>query len=164
VVARYVDADPAGLVIDRSCRRCGRDHGRPVLTSHGQLGISISRSAHAGLVAVRRGGGAVGVDVEVVREVPTPMEVARRVLTTAEVPAIEATPPEARARALLRQWTRKEAVLKATGWGLAADHRSFSVLEDPLPTVVRDGTIDERWSVLELDVARGIVASLAICR
>ena len=62
----------------------------------------------------------IGIDLERVVARPDLDEVARTRFTAAEVVALHAQPPLARTHAFYRVWTRKEAVLKALGVGLAA--------------------------------------------
>jgi len=96
--------DPADLVFDRTCR-CGEPHGKPTLA--GGPGFSFTHAGAVVGVAVLDGG-PVGLDVEPVRAMPDLDGVARHVGAPAE-PA-----------AFFRAWTRKEALLKATGDGLAS--------------------------------------------
>lgn len=99
---------PAGQVqVDRTCPRCGRAHGRPRLPGLG-LDASITHCGDLAGVAVSSAG-AVGLDIEPVE----PDRVGRlgsRLLAPGERAAGPAD--------LLRYWTRKEAVVKATGEGI----------------------------------------------
>jgi 4'-phosphopantetheinyl transferase len=93
--------------------------------------------------------GAVGIDLEALRPRPDPLPVARRFFAAHEADAVEACEGEARSRAFLRLWTRKEALLKATGRGIGVDTRVIAVgiarcaprltVEfDPRPLLLRD--------------------------
>jgi 4'-phosphopantetheinyl transferase len=107
VLAAAVGADPAGLRFDRTCR-CGEQHGKPVLP--GGPGFSLT---HAGdLVGVAVHDGPVGLDVERPRPLSDLAAMAAHVRSPAETVADEA--------AFFTAWTRKEALLKATGEGLSA--------------------------------------------
>ncbi len=56
---------------------------------------------------------------------------------------------------LLRIWTRKEALLKATGEGLAVHPRKVEVVApEPLP----------QWRLFDLDPAAGYVGAMAVAR
>ena len=110
--------------IGRWCRSCARlgDHGRPVALDPGgrpDPGVHLSAS-HAGdvvLVAATTAG-PVGVDVE--RAAGVGFEgFDDAVLTGRERERLLALPAGDREEARARTWTRKEAVLKATGHGLA---------------------------------------------
>ena len=102
-----VDADPAVLVFDRTCR-CGLPHGRPRLDGAGPA-FSLT---HAGeLVGVAVHEAPVGLDVERLRPLHDLAAMAAHACSPAETVADVA--------AFFRLWTRKEALLKATGAGLS---------------------------------------------
>jgi 4'-phosphopantetheinyl transferase len=108
VLAATVGTPAAALAFDRTCR-CGAQHGKPVLP--GGPGFSLTHAGDLVGVAVHPGG-AVGLDVEQVREL-------------GDLPAMVAhvcSPQEsvADADAFFALWTRKEALLKAVGTGLAS--------------------------------------------
>jgi 4'-phosphopantetheinyl transferase len=119
VLAGLLDAAPRDVVFDRSCGNCGQPHGKPRLTGTG-VGVHFSTS-HSGdrigvAVATRA---PVGVDVENLARVPEPDRLAAVTLTTTELTRWTRLPHERRRHELIRAWTRKESLLKATGDGLA---------------------------------------------
>ncbi|MGX6449922.1 4'-phosphopantetheinyl transferase family protein, partial [Patulibacter sp. S7RM1-6] len=93
--------------------------GRPVVPGT-PLPLSIAHAGALVLVAVAADGRPVGIDVEggpdAARIVGPELEDAAA--TPAERAALRALPAAAGADAFLTLWTRKEAVLKATGRGL----------------------------------------------
>jgi 4'-phosphopantetheinyl transferase len=101
----------SGVVVDRTCRRCERPHGRPTLPGTG-LHASVSHAGEWVAVALSDAG-PVGVDVEAVSDVDIDA-LASSVLGPAEAGAVNA------ARDFFVYWTRKESVMKATGDGLTA--------------------------------------------
>jgi 4'-phosphopantetheinyl transferase len=126
----------------------------------GGLHFNVSHSGSTGLVALRRGG-PVGVDVEVVREVADPAGVARRFFQQEEVAALEKL--GYCSRAFLGVWTRKEAVVKALGSGLAGVLGRFAVGCDPddaAPAVVWQGEPPGRLEIRTLALA-GCVGAVA---
>jgi 4'-phosphopantetheinyl transferase len=122
LLAERLYVQPSFVPIGYSCRVCGgRHHGKPLL-----LGVRARDRfsiAHAGgrvgvaLTTAR----SVGIDVEVDRDPGDPqrLALARLALSPTERPAYERLPAVARGRAMTLWWARKEAVLKATGDGLA---------------------------------------------
>ncbi|MCO1655826.1 4'-phosphopantetheinyl transferase family protein [Pseudonocardia humida] len=107
VLAGAVGAAPAELRFDRSCR-CGEQHGKPTLP--GGPGFSLT---HAGdLVGVAVHDGPVGLDVEHARPLADLAAMAAHVSSPDETVADDS--------AFFTLWTRKEALLKATGEGLSA--------------------------------------------
>jgi len=98
----------------RDCADCGKPHGRPRLTVPGPH-ISISHSGEWITVAVADAT-PVGVDVQ---ECDTASMVSLdAVLSPRELTGFRLLGPARRRAAFFTVWTRKEAVLKATGHGL----------------------------------------------
>jgi 4'-phosphopantetheinyl transferase len=134
------------VIIDRTCADCGRPHGRPRLPGR-DLAVSISHSGDRVLVALT-GGPAVGVDVEQYAAIALD-ELAGQVLGAGEAAA---TAPE-----FFRYWTRKEAVVKATGDGLRMPLAEVAVTSpgEP-PQLLRYGDrADLRACLADLDPGRG---------
>jgi len=168
-IADYSGQRPGDVSFDRTCRNCGRPHGKPAIRG-GRLELSV---AHSGdLVAVALATAPVGVDVEQLEGRTRPLgrdgdpdALARLTLADTERAALAAVPPPGRARAFLVAWTRKEAVTKATGDGLraafrdvivAADHGRPRLVAWPYPQT------PESVSVHDLDTEAGYVAALAV--
>jgi 4'-phosphopantetheinyl transferase len=93
--------------------------------------FSISHSGHAVWVALCRGT-AVGIDVETTSAEFEPGTLAG-CLHPREQSALAGLPGAQARAAFLRCWTRKEAVLKAMGEGLARPLASFQVWTDERP-------------------------------
>jgi 4'-phosphopantetheinyl transferase len=117
VAAPLTGGSAAEVVVDRTCPSCGRQHGRPRLPGTG-LHASISHSGVTVAVAVSRAG-EVGVDVQRVAD-DSVQELSPLVLAESEAGYV------AVARDFFTYWTRKEALVKATGDGVTV----------PLPQVV----------------------------
>jgi len=168
VLAAYTGRRPAEVRFDRTCRRCGRPHGKPA--ADGGLKHSVTHSGD--LVAVAVAGSAVGVDAEQAdgRARPLggdgdPESLARLVLADGERAALAAVDPAGRARAFLVAWTRKEAVTKAAGEGLAMPFTEVVVSPAGRPPVLvawpyplAPGGV----SLHDLDAEPGYVAALAV--
>lgn len=108
-VCAVTGTPPAEVTIERTCPRCGEPHWRPTLPGTG-LHASVSHSGDLVAVALTRTG-PVGVDVERIAGVDHE-SLSRSVLHPGESAA---TTDE-----FYVYWTRKEAVVKATGEGLGA--------------------------------------------
>ncbi|HZR52917.1 MAG TPA: 4'-phosphopantetheinyl transferase superfamily protein [Streptosporangiaceae bacterium] len=167
-VAAARGVDPREVTLDRSCARCGEPHGKPRV-SDGDLELSVSHSGDRVAVAITRKT-PIGVDVEETdgraRGGDDPGALERYVLSDAEQAAFDREPAAAdRRRNFLVIWTRKEAVLKATGDGLnvplhdlvvAAPSAQPAVLAWPYPDP------PDRVTLLDLDAGPGYVAALAV--
>lgn len=138
VVATTTGIRPEEVQIDRSCAGCGRPHGRPRLGVAG-LHASISHSGH--LVAVAStDAGPVGVDIERLSFTEYGSLV-QYVCTASERTAVR------EAADFFRYWTRKESVLKATGYGLKHPMTALSVSPPWVPPAVTgygSGRLDAR--------------------
>ena len=160
---------PEQITFDRTCRQCGRPHGKPVIRGGGPE-HSVAHSGDLIAVAVARA--PVGVDVEQLDDRPHPLgggdpeALARLVLAGEERAALAAVPPAGRPRAFLVAWTRKEAVTKAKGDGLRVPFSNVVVATEagapprliawPYPQP------PEEVSLLDLDTDAGYVAALAV--
>ncbi|WP_181783318.1 4'-phosphopantetheinyl transferase family protein [Pseudonocardia pini] len=115
VLGSRLGLDPAAVVIDRTCR-CGEQHGKPRVPG---LEFSLTHSGDRVGVAVSAAG-PVGLDVEELRDLAALDGLAEHALSPAEP-----RPPDG--HAFLRVWTRKEALLKATGEGLSSPMNAITL-------------------------------------
>ena len=142
--------DPSAT-IDRTCTTCSRQHGRPQVVGHA-LHVSV---AHAGDVVVIAAcaEAAVGVDVERLDAVGRD-EVAS-ITGFDGLVAAAGTPAQV--------WTRREAVLKASGLGFALDPRTVRCEADG--SVTWSGP-DARWVDVAVpeDVSSGYAAAVVWLR
>jgi len=137
VMSRYLDCAPDALVIRRACAHCGStEHGRPA-AGPGAPDYSVSHSGEWVLLAAV-GSGRVGVDIEHCRPRAGVALLAGRTLTTAERAEFGALPDSSRSGWFYRVWTRKEAVVKATGQDLAATASTLDVSADMVAVAPTD--------------------------
>jgi 4'-phosphopantetheinyl transferase len=107
----------------------------------------------------------VGVDIEVLRPRSVLDVVAGEVFTDAERAALASVSEEKRLAAFLTGWTRKEAIIKATGNGLASPLKSIevSLLRDAgVALVSLGGHPIANWSLLSFDLAEGVLGAIAV--
>jgi len=160
ILGRYLDREPAAL------RFAYGAHGKPALaeTSTG-LRFNLAHSGDAALFAVRWERD-IGVDLEPARTDLDLGELAAIVLTPGERALLAAAPPDRRHELFAALWTRKEALAKATGLGLALpfDRVAAAPLGDLADWIEPDGPFlgDRRWSLRSLDVGPGFAAALAV--
>ncbi|MGY1621450.1 4'-phosphopantetheinyl transferase family protein [Geodermatophilus sp. SYSU D00965] len=162
VLGTALAVHPAELGIDRTCPECGAAHGKPRLRDAPEVHLSVSHSGSCVVVAVQAGS-PVGVDVEEVgRFDPRELdELAEAVLAAEERDQLARRPAAARAQAFTTYWTRKEAVLKATGQGLGAtlDELVVSAPSEP-PRVLRWAGAGAVW-LRDLPAPPGFAGALA---
>jgi 4'-phosphopantetheinyl transferase len=156
LVAQHTSTDFVAVIIDRTCDHCGEPHGRPRL-AHAGLEASI---AHAGdVVAVGlTTAGPVGVDIEVVgaREYESLVAL---VCTPAEQAFVRGP------RDFYAYWTRKEAVLKATGEGLRRPMTDVVVTPPQIaPSLLALGTTNspQLCRMAEVPAGDGYVGAVAV--
>lgn len=142
----------------------GGADSRPVLTAGHDLPdlrISISTSGDHGALAFAIGAD-IGIDIEETRCLDDAAGLAATAFSHGEVARLLAAAPALRDAVLLRWWTRKEAVMKATGVGAAL---GFDRVGAGPTTVCPDGfrVAVDGWSghVRDLDIPGGPIAAMA---
>jgi 4'-phosphopantetheinyl transferase len=143
-------------------------YGRPSLVEPEGLHFNFTRSGPLALCAVGRTE-LLGVDLEQIRPIPEAGSITKSHFSKREQALLASlgAPPESLLfqRAFYATWTRKEAVIKALGLGLAQPLDSFSVT--PLPgqrprlLEVPDGR-PATWTLRAFSPAPGYEAALAI--
>jgi 4'-phosphopantetheinyl transferase len=152
VLADLLGRDAASLAFDRTCR-CGKQHGKPVLVGDDVPGFSFTHGGELVGVAVHAGG-PVGLDVEQVRELADLDAMSAHVYSPTE-------PPPARPEDFFVTWTRKEALLKATGAGLSAPMSSITLGRRGVASWTGDGAPNRSAWVRDLSPAEGYRAAVA---
>jgi len=153
--ARHLGIRPEEVAVDRTCGRCGAQHGRPLLPGSG-LHASVSHSGEIVAVAITSAGPA-GVDVEAVRGIDF-AAMAERVCTPGERSHVHA------AADFFTYWTRKEAVLKATGEGLNRPMTDLEVAPPgSAPVLLRfGGGAPPACQMSDISVGNGYQACVAV--
>ncbi|MEC3533214.1 4'-phosphopantetheinyl transferase Sfp, partial [Bacillus thuringiensis] len=116
VLGKILSMSPVQVPIDRMCSVCKLQHGRPQLPE-GMPQLSVSHSGEWVVVAFTKSA-PVGIDVEQMNPNVDVMKMAEGVLTDIEIAQVMKLPNEQKIDGFLKYWTRKVAVLKATGEGL----------------------------------------------
>lgn len=163
LLGRYLGASPEELTFQYS------GHGKPSLSSawaaesdSWPLAFNLSNSNELATYAFARNR-RVGIDVEFLRAMPDALKLAQRFFTTVESEAIQKQ-GEGIEPAFFRTWTRKEAILKASGEGLSRPLNSFDVSQPdgPLTVSVPDGHGDPTlWRLEDLFPQEGYAGAVA---
>ncbi|MFV2101584.1 4'-phosphopantetheinyl transferase family protein [Micromonospora sp. LOL_024] len=134
VLAGMLRVPATGLRFEAVCRSCGGPHGKPVLRSpESPVRFSVSHSGQWCVVAFATRT-EVGVDIErlALRGGTLPL----RALAEVERAVVTGTGVRHRTAAFVRYWTRKEALLKATGDGLTVDPAKLTVTGPDQPAAL----------------------------
>jgi 4'-phosphopantetheinyl transferase len=144
LAARAMGVKPDQVTLDSTCPDCGRKHGKPkVVAPPGEPVPELSISHSGGLVAVAVTDGVpVGVDVEQERDVQVE-DLIRLTLSPAEQDAFATVADADRDAAFFTYWARKEAILKATGRGLAIPMTKVTITHWDQPPRILDSQSSE---------------------
>lgn len=167
--ATALGIDPEAVAFDSTCPDCGRPHGKPrVVAPEGFTGVlpELSISHSGNLVGVAMTPGVpVGIDVEQERDVEIDGLV-RMTLSAAELTVFATLPDADRDAAFFTYWSRKEAILKATGRGLAVGMTKLTVTPWTDPPRVLDSKASEvdinSMRMAQLDAGSGYRACVAV--
>lgn len=162
VLAAATGMSPGEIRFTTDCPHCGGSHGKPRLAGYG-VDFSLSHSGDRVVLALVEGA-EVGVDVE--QENDRDVErIGKMVLAPAEQEVLAALPAPERRKAFHVYWSRKEALLKATGHGLAAPMTSIHVSAPREPAEVLSWEGEAAVSpvrLADLDAGPGYAAGLAV--
>jgi 4'-phosphopantetheinyl transferase len=142
------------------------EHGKPEVPT-GILRFNLAHSGEWLLFGLARDR-ELGVDVEQHRTMSDALEIARRFFAPPEVAALEALDPALHYDTFFRVWTRKEAIVKATGLGISAGLDRFAVTSDAPDHVTLRGldgdSAWDRWTIHGLDMPETYTAAIAFDR
>lgn len=141
LLADYLGAKPKGLEFAYS------SFGKPELRPPADINFNVAHSEARLLVAVARQ--AVGVDIEVTRPIPDLELLAKQVFSPDELRAWQARSDDTKLMDFVSLWTRKEALLKGMGRGIAHHVKRVSVFfsNADAANVLTDLT-KASWSIL----------------
>lgn len=162
IIACQVDEEPGRLRFESG------EHGKPrVVEPPGAIEFSLSHSGDIALLALSAKA-MVGVDVEQHDRKVEYLAIAERFFSSAENAVMQELKhdPALLAEAFFTCWTRKEAYVKATGFGLSRGLRHFDVTVAPglRPRVIADRldpAAADRWELLDVTVPSGYCGALA---
>lgn len=145
-----------------------RIKGRPELDtaqSKGKLDFSVARSSGCYLIGISSGA-AIGVDLEIAtRQAGRPLSLARRYFSQQETAALSLLDGQELQQAFVHTWACKEAVVKASGMGIANQLCRFSVDINPAnPPSVLNMLDDDHaaWHLAMARPAHDAIAAVAV--
>ena len=163
VLAGYLGARPERLDFATG------EHGKPRVRSgekEPEIEFNLSHSGEIALVAVAQSQ-AVGIDIQKWNENLEYLAISQRFFSSSEHDNIAAANGNASLpHKFYSCWTRKEAYIKATGYGISRGLGHFDVAVAPAPAVLREDRLDpdapNRWRLEDLGVPSGYSAALAV--
>jgi 4'-phosphopantetheinyl transferase len=138
--------------------------GRPQLAG-GEVDFNVSHTGEIAIVAAARSG-RIGVDVERRDRAINAAGIARKFLSAGERQGLDPADAESTRRRVLRLWTCKEAMSKATGDALSAPFAEIDIDLADGPRL-RDGPDPyrpQRWSLHYANAGPDCVATVALWR
>ena len=141
-------------------------HGKPILgiAEEDNLHFNLAHSGDLAVIATT-GLGAVGVDVEVCRPISEFRGLVARFFAPEEQVIFESLDDTTALQAFFLGWTRKEAVLKALGTGLATDTKQVVVSchpEEAAKIIRVPGAPAHGWTLVHLMPGESVVGASAI--
>ena len=152
ILSQYVEAQPEQIAIIY-----GRN-GKPEL-ANSEISFNLAHSGGLMVIAIALEP-TLGIDVEQVRPLPERDAMVRQFFSQTEQQEFFSVPEPERDGIFFRLWTRKEAVLKATGTGWAEQSRQFepklSIFDwDPRVGYVAAVAVAEgNWRLIEIPTSR----------
>ncbi|MGW7608727.1 4'-phosphopantetheinyl transferase superfamily protein [Streptomyces sp. NPDC054766] len=140
--------------------------GKPYVSGHPGLRVSLAHTEGMSLVAVGRDG-PTGVDVERIRPLRDPAGLRRQVLRDDEAARWPADREGPLNSGLFTHWVCKEAVLKALGSGLAGDLAAVRVdpgarRSGPVRVLAAPGSAARSWDLRLIDLGSEFRAAVAV--
>ncbi len=142
-------------------------YGKPELTP--SRGVDFNMSHSGGIVLIGFARSPIGVDVEALRPMTERAAIVQRYFHPGEAADFARVAPAEAEGAFFRCWSRKEAVVKASGLGMSLDLHRYRVACIPgaTPEVLAlegDDAPQESWTLIDLDPGPGHVGAVAARR
>jgi 4'-phosphopantetheinyl transferase len=158
-LARYLEKSPREIALTAN------RYGKPEVADPAAVRFNVTHSEGLGLIAFSIAS-EVGIDVETIGRDVEMLELAAANFTTNEAAMVAAAQTEdEQARFFFRLWTRKEAVLKAAGCGIANGLKGVDVSCERLNRIGVRVRLEEAsgicWRVDDLVVGEGFAAAIA---
>ena len=162
VIGRYLRMSPKRIAFDYE------ERGKPYLGTDAKkenLQFNLAHSGEFAILAISLSN-RVGVDIERIDAGRDHVQIARRFFSREEVRQLEDLPAHKHVEAFFACWTRKEALLKALGMGLAFPLSGFSVTVSPEESVAITEAPSElaslNWWLSDIAAPEGYRAALAL--
>jgi 4'-phosphopantetheinyl transferase len=159
VLGSLTNERPKSMAID-----CGPSGKPRVATGKPALNFNVSHSGELALICVTDEG-EVGVDLEWVRTVSGAIAIVNRYFSGPEIDFVLDGASSGFNRRFALCWTRKEAIVKATGTGLRSDLRTFTTPFETPGTVSIEAlgaSGSEQWLLVDVPLGSEYVGAIAV--
>ncbi len=152
LMGHYVGVKPSMLVFTEG------KYGKPNLQWPQADGLSFSLSQTDGLALLSFAyARAIGIDIEKETETFDYLMVGREIFSDRELVLLQECEGGSRKRRFFTMWTRKEAYLKALGFGFGIDPRQVTLSDAPQLgsdrfQLIQDPSLARIWSLIDLTV------------
>ncbi|CCD28701.1 4'-phosphopantetheinyl transferase [Candidatus Glomeribacter gigasporarum BEG34] len=139
-------------------------YGKPILKEYPRLQFNLSHSHDRAIYAFTLDM-AIGVDIEYQNSQCDVESIAKRFFTAREFNALQTLPGPEKIATFFKLWVRKEAVLKALGYGLSWPLTKVEFNVEKQPICLSESNRDiksSEWSLIALDPVRDFAAALAL--
>lgn len=155
ILSHYLEMAPKEIVIEL------QEKGKPFIKNEA-LAFNLSHTKEMGLLAVSSHVD-IGVDIEKIKASANYLEIAKRFFHPEEYDhLVKIENIHDQQKTFFMVWTAKEAILKATGQGIAAGLHHFSVWQDSSHPQRLKHTHPNPIALARLEVPEHYVAALAI--
>lgn len=159
ILGSYLEKEPRRIEFAYSSR------GKPSVAGTPGLHFNVAHSGELFVAAITRQC-PLGVDVEQIRPMEDSEAIANRFFSAREAAGLAALPASQKDAAFFNLWTRKEALLKATGEGLSESLNQAEVtfLAADAARVIQmpaHAVPAEQWTLAELKPAPGFTGAIA---
>lgn len=155
ILGRYLQKSPAAISFDYN------DYGKPAISSSQGPRFNVSHSNGAALYVFSLSR-EVGVDVELLRDDVTILEIAEGIFAASEIDALRSLPSGQQVQGFFNCWTRKEAYIKALGEGLTHPLDRFAVSLAPNEPAHLLNTVDDGWSLIDVSPFPAYAGAVAV--
>lgn len=159
ILSRYLDQPAHDIQFKKGA------HGKPYIEGH-SLQFNMTHSNDVALYAVTTDT-EIGIDVEYTKRNPNMDDLVKRFFSKRECEEYQSFPTDKRRLAFFLGWTRKEAYLKATGFGLSypLDHFDVSLAAEGTQCLLHVDDPDElahNWTLFSFEAYSDYLASIAM--
>jgi 4'-phosphopantetheinyl transferase len=152
ILGNYLDVHPTAVEFTFN------KYHKPSLLNHPDLQFNMSHSDEMVVYAFTRTG-TIGIDIEKFTD-NNKLDLASRFFSVAEIAALSALSHTAQIEGFYHLWSRKEAIIKASGKGLTQPLSSFSVALHEQPQIVLvDG---KNWILIPVSLHTEYASALAV--